>query len=285
MQEFWLARVFFHENIAGNLTGIIFSDSPVTPESCQALAHRICLPDTAFIWPSVGEVPMHRTFSPHEELRFCTQTLLAAAAVNATIFDSNKSARFEYDTAEGPVTVLTEGDGLWWVNAIPDPAQTLIDLSVLHRLGISDEYIGGTVCIAGIARRRLYIPLHSTEELYKLRLSPSDVISTCVELGINGICLFVVLRSDHIALRVFTTSLAGSEDAATGGAALGLISYDQHYSLGLSETIRVDQGHIESFQRGCLYVQQSRKSGQVRLGGFVDVLSNGSLVNKINSFK
>lgn len=105
-------------------------------------------------------------------------------------------------------------------------------------------------------------------------------MQVCTELGIAGISIFVKIKPDTILLRVFTTSLAGNEDAATGGAALGLIGYDQYCSYGLSSTVRVDQGHIESSRRGCIYIQKNPENGRTFLGAKVDVLTEGSITPK-----
>ncbi|TQR35965.1 PhzF family phenazine biosynthesis protein [Lysinibacillus sphaericus] len=276
MEKFWLARVFYDEDISGNLTGVVKLESDIGIETSQGIATRLQLPDTAFIWNN--KTMQHRTFSPYEELKFCTQTLLASAAVQYG--QSIGFARFQYETAVGIVSVFTEGDGFWWIDSNPDLVIPYSDIHGLTQLGISREVLAGKVCIGGVGRRRLYIPLATEDDLYSIRLIPSKVMHICTELGITGISFFVKLRSDYVLLRVFTTSLAGNEDAATGGAALGLIGYDQYCSFGLSSNVRVDQGHIESSSRGCIYLQQDSKSGRTFLGAKVEVLAEGSILPK-----
>jgi len=106
MGKFWLVRVFYNDDISGNLTGVIQLESEIGKEQGQAMATRLQLPDTAFIW---GNQPMqHRTFSPYEELTFCTQTLLASAAVQYG--QSTGFARLQYETAAGIASVFTQGD-------------------------------------------------------------------------------------------------------------------------------------------------------------------------------
>jgi len=83
--------------------------------------------------------------------------------------------------------------------------------------------LAGPVAVTGIGRRRLYGPLHVTGDLYSLLVPRGTVLEICAGYQLTGICFFVVVSPARIALRVFTTSLDGAEDAATGGAALGLL--------------------------------------------------------------
>ena len=102
MQNFWLARVYYKDGISGNLTGVILNDTPLTPHELQATATRLFLPDTAFAWPGSDGILIHRSYSPYEELQFCTQALLATAAVQAAL---RGSSTFQYDTPVGRIAV------------------------------------------------------------------------------------------------------------------------------------------------------------------------------------
>lgn len=148
MEKFWLARVFYNDDISGNLTGVIQLESDIGKVQGQTIATRLQLPDTAFIW---GNQPMqHRTFSPYEELTFCTQTLLASAAVQYG--QSTGIARFRYETAAGTVSVFTQGDGFWWIDASPDLVRPYLDLAVLKQLGIPEGALAREICIGGVGR-------------------------------------------------------------------------------------------------------------------------------------
>jgi Phenazine biosynthesis-like protein len=80
VEEIYLAKVFHHDSIPGNLTGVVVCPSPPRPRDCRFVARRLGLPDTCFVWKGGSGNWMHRTFSPYEELTFCTQTLLTGAA-------------------------------------------------------------------------------------------------------------------------------------------------------------------------------------------------------------
>lgn len=90
----------------------------------------------------------------------------------------------------------------------------------------------------------------------------------------------MVVSPARIALRVFTASLDGAEDVATGGAALGLLGYDRYHPLDVKDVVSIEQGHVDSPQRGYLLVQKPGPGGQARLGGYVDVLLMSRPVQK-----
>ncbi|GGK17551.1 hypothetical protein GCM10010965_08250 [Caldalkalibacillus thermarum] len=274
MKEICLVKVFHNESIPGNLTGVVNCDLPPNPRDCQSIASRLGLPDTCFVWKGFSGNLLHRTFSPYEELTFCTQTLLASAAALEVTNDSDV---FRFETAVGSVTVLRDGK-YYWVKSVVEKVRPLEDLSVLPLLGLDEQMLNGELGITGVGRQRLYIPLRSQEVLYSITLSSGTIMHVCQMYGLHGICFFTVVDSGHVALRVFTTSLKGGEDAATGGAAIGLIGYNRFQHLGLAEVVRVDQGHIESEKRGCMFIRHDSSTNQVLLGSFVDVLLRGNLV-------
>lgn len=59
MGKFWLARIFYIDGISGNLTGLNQLESEVGKEQGQAIATRLQLPDTAFIWGLIMKVILH----------------------------------------------------------------------------------------------------------------------------------------------------------------------------------------------------------------------------------
>lgn len=148
---------------------------------------------------------------------------------------------------------------------------------MLRRLGLHERALAGPIAVAGIGRRRLHVPLASTGDLYSIVLPRATVLEICAAYQLTGICLFVVINPARIAMRVFTTSLDGAEDAATGGAALGLLGYDRYHPLQVQDVVGVEQGHVDSPQRGYLFVQKAGQAGEARLGGYVDVLVRGTL--------
>ena len=98
-----------------------------------------------------------------------------------------------------------------------------------------------------------------------------------MDYQLTDICLFVVVNPPRIALRLFTTSLGGAENAATGGAVLGIMGYDRFQPLHLEDVVTVEQGHVDSSQRGYLFYQRPEGGGAARLLGYVGVLPVGTL--------
>ncbi|WP_167397358.1 PhzF family phenazine biosynthesis protein [Lysinibacillus mangiferihumi] len=269
-----MARVFYNEGISGNLTGVVQLEKDIGDIASKKMATRLQLPDTAFIWKENSM--KHRTYSPYEELEFCTQTLLATGAVQK--IQSKNLERFEFEGATGLISVFTQGDDIWWIEQTPGEISPYYNYDVLNELSISKNILGGMLGVGGNGRKRLYIPINSEENLYIVHLKPSLVMNICQRMGINGIVLFVKKDQSNVLLRVFTTSLAGNEDAATGGAALGLLGYNQLFSFGLSNNIRVDQGHIDSSSRGCIYLKNDVENNQNLIGSKVDVLIEGLIL-------
>ncbi len=81
---------------------------------------------------------------------------------------------------------------------------------------------GAEAVIVDSGRARLYRPLLRPEALASITIEPDVVLRVCSELQVKGICFYARTGGPTVALRVFTVSLAGGEDAATGGAVLGL---------------------------------------------------------------
>jgi predicted PhzF superfamily epimerase YddE/YHI9 len=73
-------RVFVGDGALGNTTGVVGIGAGERREAMAERARLLGYPDTAFV--SVGESGVSvDSFSPFEEMRFCTQTLLATEAV------------------------------------------------------------------------------------------------------------------------------------------------------------------------------------------------------------
>jgi predicted PhzF superfamily epimerase YddE/YHI9 len=106
-------------------------------------------------------------------------------------------------------------------------------------------------------------------------------MSYCLSSSIHGICLLSLNSERHVAMRVFTTSLDGHEDAATGGAASAIPEYFLY--AGISRIIgrvwQIDQGAGPPHRRGRLYVRQE-VNGAVEVGGRVEFVACGTLLHE-----
>ncbi|WP_144636108.1 PhzF family phenazine biosynthesis protein [Priestia megaterium] len=276
---FSIAKVFYNVDIAGNMTGIVRSDRWLMEDDYMLLSKRLQFPDTAFIVERENIIN-HRTFSPFEELSFCTQTLLASAAFK---YQDTGSSIVCFDTALGKVRVIKDKvkPHLWWVETSEEQYVKDFEYSryVINYLSLDPKSILNKIALTGLGRKRIYIPISTVEELYNLSFSSELIIKLCEKCGLNGICFFTKLNNRHVAIRVFTTSLNGKEDAATGGAALGLIACNKFYDLELDEKVRIDQGHKKSSNRGSIFIWNDTKEKINRIGGLVDLISiNGQLL-------
>jgi predicted PhzF superfamily epimerase YddE/YHI9 len=132
---------------------------------------------------------------------------------------------------------------------------------------------GGKSTIIDSGRRRLYRRLDRVAELAAIALEPAAVLRACEALQIKGLCFFATAADKAIALRVFTVSLAGREDASTGGAALGLSA------LLPSGEWTIAQGHGSALGRGVLRLKNPSVSANVAVGGQVEIVARGALAH------
>src|SRR5207302_6304789 len=102
----------------------------------------------------------------------------------------------------------------------------------------------------------------------------SEVCDLCAHHGSNGVILFTLDRS-LLRTRVFTTSLGGGEDVATGGAALALASLLAWRGLDQPE-LSVLQGGEDPVRQGHMALRFEGSS--VALGAEVVPLLEGCLL-------
>jgi predicted PhzF superfamily epimerase YddE/YHI9 len=100
----------------------------------------------------------------------------------------------------------------------------------------------------------------------------------CHAEGVSGICLTADNPDGSAGLRVFTMSLHGAEDVATGGAAAGLPAFwaaaDQPPG---GQPVLVRQGLGAAQTRAILHLR-SQPDGSVALGGYVTKVAVGNLL-------
>jgi PhzF family phenazine biosynthesis protein len=276
----WHVQVFDAEDAAGNATGIIFVD-----ERCignlQSLATRLAFPDTGFVARTDPRVWRIRAYSPVEELSFCGQTVLALGAVLRAMRGQPSCGRVLVHTAAGPVE-LSEDDGgdsgRFWVRLTIDHIGGRRNPNaVAGLLQIDSNWLGPEIVI-GFGRHRAYVEVGEIGHLHVFTPDPGEVMRYCREHGISAVCPFVRVGVGHLALRVFTTSLSGREDAATCGAVAALPAY-----LATAETAagagewRVDQGSGGVIGRGRLYLRSTEGPRSVAVGGHTRILTVGNL--------
>lgn len=281
----YITRVFSSEHAAGSLTGISlnFDRDPQDRNVFQCAARQLGLPDTGFLNQRSPDVPWPlESYSPVEPLKFCIQTLLSSAAVQKRIAPNISVRSFATDV--GPYVVEEDGfePNVWWVN-VEVPSATVAPeslVSSLTELGFSTDTLRNAAAISGIGRRRIYLRLNSEDELANISLSAREVNLWCKKNDLTAICLFSIRSKESVRFRVFTTSLSGEEDIATGGAALGLLSVDSALGVSLSDRVVVNQGRGDSLFRGEILLERAKDGSLPKIGGLVQVLTEGALFPK-----
>jgi len=284
--ELWYIATFFSERARGNLTAVLLSRGEIAVRPCQQIAAWLGVPDTIFL--SDSETPgewVSRTFSPSEELAFCAQGLLAAeAALNYDAVTAHERCRIRTLTGTYEIARLPPiGPNIGWVRM--DAGQcTVADMpsgSSLRSLLGRDVQTLRPEAMVDSGRKRLFVQLCSERDLDAVAPAAASVQAFCGRHGLSGVCPFVLIRPGTVALRVFTTSLAGGEDRSTGGAAAGVIHYLR--ALGASDTSgqmqwRVDQGSGPPHQRGTMFVLEQPRERTIYVGGYTHVISCGTFL-------
>lgn len=125
--------------------------------------------------------------------------------------------------------------------------------------------------IVDSGRTRLYRSLLRSDAVTSIAIAPDAVLRLCSELEVKGICFYARSNGATVALRVFTVSLAGHEDAATGGAVLGL------GALLPPGDWTIEQGHGRVLNRGLLRLHAPSGSAEIAVGGAAEIVARGTL--------
>jgi PhzF family phenazine biosynthesis protein len=282
--ELWQAAVFCSDDATGNPTGVVLLDEEWSDSTMQRTARWLGYPDTVFLRQTHESLWQARSFSPAEELVFCVQTLLAARSVLGARMKLPLSRQVYFQTSKGRVVVSvleSQLKGVFWVD-IPrrNVAAIPADATRLKGTGIPSEGEYPELALDA-GRRRLYRRLPNLDSLFRLQLSPFQVMELCRSADLHGLCYFAQVSREAIALRVFTTSLDGREDAATGGAVGGLLVYLEQAGLnsgGPPILWTINQGIGSSHQRGVLFGRQDKSGDLLQIGGRARLVAHGHLI-------
>ncbi|ABP52499.1 PhzF family phenazine biosynthesis protein [Salinispora tropica] len=264
--ELWQVRVFVGPDAMGNVTGVVTVGSGTRPDDMAAGARLLGYPETAFVRQDAGSVHV-TSYSPYERLRLCTQTLLATEHVLRSRRTSGAKLLAGTDVGEVPVRRYED-----MAYVVLTGERTRVRAA--HSRLPLDGVVHDDALVVDTGRSRSYVNL-SADTLEAVWLDPAAVLSYCAAEGVSGICL--VARLDNaVRLRVFTTSLAGAEDVATGGAAGGLPAFLAATGGGSRRPVLVRQGHGTALTRGELHVRPL-DGAEVAVGGRVVAVSTGRL--------
>lgn len=261
----WWGRVFGNGEIGGNHTVIITDADNDVDEF--ALARRLRVPDTGFarlIGPRSIELA---TYSPIEELAQCIQTSLAAVvALDAA---EGEQWRVRHRLSD-PLTLVRYDNVVWaehWIDA--DCQIERIEMPGF----LNNASLSGSMILRQL-RSRVYVECEDSNYLETMTVNASEVLGLCRSYGVNGLVLSA-RQGDVLRVRVFTSSLGGSEDAATGGAVLGL---GQILAIrGTYGEVSVVQGPRNPESQGHFRLRVDGPT-QIHLGGQVSSLLAGRVL-------
>jgi len=270
-------RVFVGDDALGNATGVVCAHTAEPTESMAGTARLLGYPDTAFVAGNDAEIVV-RSFSPFEEMRFCTQTLLAAEAVWRASGQLAAGEPLLARTSSGTVRIVRHDNEPGGSVAYVDlPARDHTMRPPRCRVPLADRLLSAAPLVVDTGRARVYCLLPA-ERIESVTLTPDTVRAFCADADVRGLCLLAGRPDGGVRLRVFTMSLNGAEDAATGGAAGGVPIYGQHVGLSVDTvaTLKVHQGFGGPQTRGELRVRPL-PGGGFAVGGRVVPVSVGRL--------
>lgn len=241
LMDAFVASVFGGPGATGNPTGVVHASEPLSHERMQEIAAKLGFPDTAFVWKTEAGFAA-RFYSPTEVLSVCYQALIAAAhAVGPASFElTDRALRVEVD------------GGLGWVHTPRDLIKRASNITTPS----------GLIRVIDAGRKRAYVRVDG-DTFERFQLSPEGALAWLQKHQLSGLCLLHDTR-----LRVFTTSLQGREDIATGGAVAGL-------ALLHEGRVSIEQGVGHANRRGVLELDGTDET--IRVGGRCELLIRGQL--------
>ncbi|MGW7576319.1 PhzF family phenazine biosynthesis protein [Streptomyces sp. NPDC054765] len=266
--ETWWGRVFARGTTGGNHTVVVPPGLPVADLATSA--EVLGVPDTAFITSVDSGSVVLRTFSPAEELGQCLQTSLAVL----TALDVPDRTPWCVRHERGEQLVVHREGPISWARHVDTGPPELEKTDWPHFVHADPAYSAEPVIIRQ-SRSRIQLRCADAGQLTAIRIDAEDVLELCARTRTNGLVLSAPDGTDEWRVRVFTTSLSGAEDSATGGAVLGvgaLAALD-----GIRGDIRVRQGPQDPTRQGHLLLR-IMDDGAVLLGGEVTSLLSGRLM-------
>ena len=269
MAGLWWVNAFVGPDAGGNATCVVMETDQGSAIDRAGVARALRAPDTTFVAPGARPDEWRvRFFSPDEgEMAFCGQALIATDAVLRAVGASAPRVPLRLSTMAGPVsTRADESSGLTWFTS----PRALIQRRAGGALA---PLVGGAPApvVVDSGRQRLFQRLERADDIEGVRLEPDEVLRLCDRHDVKGVCFYAQAGAAGIALRVFTVSLAGREDASTGGAVLALCAL---LPQGLWT---IAQGRGRYLGRGALMLDSASSNDEVSVGGRVELVARGGL--------
>ncbi|MFO8175755.1 MAG: PhzF family phenazine biosynthesis protein [Gemmatimonadota bacterium] len=205
---------------SGNPAAVCLLETPLSPETMQAIAAEKNLSETAFVQPPNSEgVRKLRWFTPEVEVPLCGHATLATAHV--LIREKDAEPPLLFDTLSGLLTVTEEEEG-WLRMDFPEdpPVPAVPPDALLEILDLPRE----TVALVGAKAWILRVP---TQEHVR-KVSPDFTRLAKVDLGPTPLGVIVTApgygEADFVS-RFFGPWVGVDEDPVTGMAHTLLTPY------------------------------------------------------------
>jgi predicted PhzF superfamily epimerase YddE/YHI9 len=265
-----LGRVFAEEGRGGNQTAIVWPDDGLDLAAC---ARTLAVPDAGFVVHDDGDEVVLRTFSPFEELAQCLQASLAVVTARGHTRPPTADApvRVRHERGE-PVLVYRDAAVTWAYEeggAMPDfepvPLPAPLDGAVTG---------ASAPIVLRQARSRLHLRFSTASQVEAVVLGREEVLAACSLSKTFGVVLSAPAGVGVQRIRVFTTSLDGAEDKATGGAVLGVARLLA--TQGHRGDVAMVQGR-PGFAEDQGFLRARMTDNAVLIGGKVTALMSGNL--------
>lgn len=297
--DYYLLDVFTQDPLTGNQLAVVLSKQPINDDIKLAVAREFGFSETVFY--EIKENQYYHEisiFTPTMELPFAGHPTIGTAVILKILGLTDENVNeIEIKEKIGNVKVNVEllKPGLGYASFTYPIIPTVTEPQVSNTqfaeiLGLSERkvgscqgYVSQQIC-AGVNFN--YIPIESKEDLYKCKFNHEAWLNYLSSQENNNVYAFTQCTSStnqHELVfhsRMFAPSMGQTEDAATGAAAGGLVSYLHHFS-GYSNNIKATILQGIAIQRPSkLQIQSYCENGKltgISVGGNAVLVGSGSL--------
>ena len=219
----------------GNPAGVVLDATALDDSEMQRIATDLGHPETAFVTERDGRRLRMRYFSPGAEVPFCGHATVATAVALA---EAEGVGPFTFDTAAGPVEVVTTAEGERIVAGFTSVEPNVDDLDddtadrLLALLGLSRDDLDSRMSLAQAFAGNLHpvVAVASRERFDEFGFDPTALRALMDERGWRGTVIVVHVGGEVVdglvaeARNLFPVGDI-TEDPATGSAAASLGAY------------------------------------------------------------
>jgi PhzF family phenazine biosynthesis protein len=219
----------------GNPAGVVLDATALDDTEMQRIATDLGHPETAFVTERNGRRLRVRYFSPGAEVPFCGHATIATAVALA---EAKGVGAFMFDTAAGPVEVVTSAEGERIVAGFTSVEPHVDDLDddiadrLLALLGLTRDDLDPRMPLAQAFAGNVHpvVAVTSLDRFDKFGFDPTALRALMDERGWRGTVIVVHVGgevADGLVAEARNLFPVGdiTEDPATGSAAASLGAY------------------------------------------------------------